>query len=99
MKAVVEMDCGSYVVVAWMPESRNNLDDVAWRALLSFGQNEGLAKKCAKVLSEQMWNEAQLFEFHRNYNVKHVVLGFDWECHNTGRAVFNNIEYEQGDES
>lgn len=49
MRATVEMDCGSYVVVAFMPESRANLDDVAWRALLSFGQNEGLAKSVPRL--------------------------------------------------
>lgn len=93
MRATVEMDCGSYVVLVFMPESHDNLDDVAWRAILSFGQREKLAEKCAKALNAQLWNEAQLFELHRRYDVKNEVVGFEWECHNTGRATFNKIEY------
>lgn len=93
MKATVDWDCGSYVVLAFMPKSRANLDDVKWRALLSFGLNESLAKKCAKALSAQLWNDAQLFELHKNYDVKREVVDFEWECHNTGRATFSKIVY------
>lgn len=48
MKATVDWDCGCYVVLAFMPESRANLDDVKWRALLSFGKNESLAKSAPR---------------------------------------------------
>lgn len=96
MRATVEMDCGSHVVVVYMPESYDNLDDAAWRAILSFGQNEKLAQKCAKALNAQRWNEAQLFELHKRYDVKKEVAGFEWECHNTGRATFSNIRYVKG---
>ena len=40
-----------------------------------------------------MWNDAQLFELHKNYNVKREVVDFEWECHNTGRATFSKIVY------
>ena len=93
MRATVEMDCGSYVVLVYMPESYDNLDDVVWRAVLSFGHREKLAEKCAKALNAQLWNEAQLFELHRCYDVKNEVVDFVWECHSTGRATFSKIEY------
>ena len=95
MRATVDWDCGSYVVLVLMPESRANLDDVTWRALLSFGKNETLAKRCAKALSAQRWNDAQLFELHKNYNVKHEVTDFEWECYNTGLATFSKIVYKK----
>lgn len=96
MKAIVEMDCGSNVVLVFMPESKANLDDVAWRAVLSFGENKQLAESCAKHISEMRWNELQLFELHKKYNVKNIVVSYDWECHNTGLATFHNIQFKEG---
>lgn len=46
-------------------------------------------------MSAQMWNEAQLFELHKHYNVKNEVVDFEWECYNTGLATFSKIVYEK----